>query len=233
MTVDLSSYKVNPSELSSSTKFDNMVQAVQDALNALPPSQITGYPSDASKFLRGDGTWATVATTQALVTSLPGSPVDAQECILVDSTSAPTFQWKMRYNSTTTKWHFLGGLPALSTVDTAENITSGSSTYIALATAGPSIAIPVAGDYVVEIGCHMQTVAGTSSGRMSYDIGGTGAVDADCIGLNGNVPGQSRVMLKTGLTAVTLTSKYKQVAGGGSEQVAFSKRFMRVTPVKL
>ncbi len=57
MTVDLSSYKVIANELSSSTKFDNYVQAVQDALNTLPPSQIVGYPGDATKFLRGDGSW--------------------------------------------------------------------------------------------------------------------------------------------------------------------------------
>lgn len=38
--VDLSSYKVVASELSSSTKFDNLVQAIQDALNGLDNANI-------------------------------------------------------------------------------------------------------------------------------------------------------------------------------------------------
>ena len=73
MTVDLSSYKVAASELSSSTKFDNLVQAVQDALNALPPSQITGYPSDVAKYLRGDGSWAGAWTSFVPVWSSDGT----------------------------------------------------------------------------------------------------------------------------------------------------------------
>jgi hypothetical protein len=36
MTVDLSSYKVTNGETSSATKHDNMVQAIEDALNAIP-----------------------------------------------------------------------------------------------------------------------------------------------------------------------------------------------------
>jgi hypothetical protein len=63
MTVDLSSYKVAASELSSSTKFDNFVQAVQDALNTFPASQISGYPSDPTKLLQGDGSWGPGAWT--------------------------------------------------------------------------------------------------------------------------------------------------------------------------
>lgn len=64
MPVDLTSYKVANLELSSATKFDNYVQAVQDALNALPPAQITGYPADATKFLRGDGSWPSMPWIQ-------------------------------------------------------------------------------------------------------------------------------------------------------------------------
>lgn len=58
MSLDLSSFKVAASELSSATKFNNLVQAIQDFVNALPIQNIASFPSDSSKFLRGDGTWA-------------------------------------------------------------------------------------------------------------------------------------------------------------------------------
>jgi len=162
--------------------------------------------------------------TLALVTSLPGSPTDGQECILVDSTSAPTYQWRLRYNSTTTKWHYLGGTPGFHEIATSESTSS--TTYAALATAGPLFALPVAGDYDVEFGAKF-TVNNTIT--MSYDIGGTGAVDGDSISANNNTGSHSRLRRKTGLTAVTLTAKYKVDTGTHSAM----NRWMRITPVKL
>ena len=163
--------------------------------------------------------------------------MDGQETILVDSTSAPTYAWRLRYNSTLTKWEFVGGRPAFAEVVTSE--TTASTTYAALATAGPSIVLPVAGAYMVEIGGFLQDADGAVSVAcsMSYDIGGTGAVDADRIhgewaGFAGSLTigsNHSRARVKTGLTAVTLTAKYKVSAGTGT----FAERWMSVTPVTL
>jgi hypothetical protein len=44
-----------------------------------------------------------------LVTALPATPFDGQECILVDSLTAPTRHERRRYNATSGKWAFLGG----------------------------------------------------------------------------------------------------------------------------
>lgn len=47
-------------------------------------------------------------------TTLPASPVDGQEFILVDSTTAPSYQWRLRYNagsSSAYKWECIGGVP--------------------------------------------------------------------------------------------------------------------------
>ena len=181
-------------------------------------------------FVFQNGYWVEMANntaasgTLALVTSLPGSPTDGQECILVDSTSAPTYQWRLRYNSTTTKWHYLGGTPGFHEIATSESTSS--TTYAALATAGPLFALPVAGDYDVEFGAKF-TVNNTIT--MSYDIGGTGAVDGDSISANNNTGSHSRLRRKTGLTAVTLTAKYKVDTGTHSAM----NRWMRITPVKL
>lgn len=182
--------------------------------------------------------WAAPAGVISIVTSLPGLPADGDKVIFTDSTSAPTYQWLLQYVSAkaSNKWIFLGGDPIISEVATEETITSGSTTYVALTTAGPSIAVPVAGDYIVTIGCSTRTGAGTSRAVMSYDIGGTGAVDADGVGAfsgGSNGPGWCRYKKKAGLTAVTLTMKYKQVPGGGSESVVYGNRFMHLTPIAI
>src|SRR4029077_11434282 len=47
-------------------------------------------------------------------TTLPGSPVDGQEHVLVDSLTVPTYSWRCRYNAQSTnayKWEVHGGIP--------------------------------------------------------------------------------------------------------------------------
>jgi hypothetical protein len=234
---DLQAYKVASNESSSSTKFDNFVQACQDAINAIDDSKVSSNAAIAvSKLAAGSNT--NVLTTTAGVpvwaapaagiptpaTTLPGSPTAGQLAILVDSTSAPTWSWLLIYNGTTTKWHYLGGTPGFHEIATAESTSS--TTYVALATAGPLFALPVAGDYDVEIGSKFIV---NNTINMSYDIGGTGAVDADRLTANNNTGQHSRVRRKTGLTAVTLTAKYKVDTGTHTAE----NRWMRVTPVKI
>ena len=170
-------------------------------------------------------------------TSLPGSPTDGQEYILVDSTTAPTYQWRFRYNagsSQTEKWEFVGGAPALSTVATLEGTTS--ATYAALTTAGPSIVIPQAGVYAIELGAQFEVSGGSgvAASYMSYDIGATGAVDADgafiSLAQAAYTLNAVKAQRKT-LTAVTLTAKYRRLSGSATAR--FIDRFMRVTPVRV
>jgi hypothetical protein len=168
-------------------------------------------------------------------TSLPGSPVDRQRAILVDSTTAPTYAWMFQYESgisDSNKWLFVGGAPAVVEIATAQTKTAGAS-YGALGTAGPSFAIPRAGVYNVTIGAQASTGAGGSGDAfISYDIGGTGAVDTDAA--NATIVGVSikatvsKVRPKT-LTAVTLTAKYKAV----TQDITFSERTISVIPVRV
>jgi hypothetical protein len=182
------------------------------------------------------GTYPGGGGAASLVTALPGSPTNGQECVFTDSLTAPTYYWHLKYNSTTTKWHYVGGTPLFVEVATDEATTSTS--YAALTTAGPSIALPLAGDYDVDPGFTFYCNDGGAgvSGFMSYDIGGTAAVDADATTAPSTVASSSprlsvaRSRRKTGLTAVTLTAKYK-VQGGFNGH--FLNRWLRVTPVKL
>lgn len=161
---------------------------------------------------------------------------DGDEVYLeVDATNG--IVWHLRYVAAepTYKWRFFGGPPMWAEVASAE-ATAGTS-YGALTTAGPAIAVPRAGDYDVEIGATMSGIPVNGSGFMGYDIGGTGAVDADSLNqgsggggtqIIGPIQG-SRRRRKTGLTAVTLTAKYKHV----TSTVTIANRWMAVTPVRL
>lgn len=168
-----------------------------------------------------------------VVSALPSTPYDGQEIFyLVNATGTV---WHLKYQGQSLasfKWAFVGGSPIYAEVTTQESLTSTS--YAALANAGPSIAVPLPGDYLVTQGAtHNQNTASANS-FMSYDIGGTGAVDADGIfwqnatALNAYVPG-TRTRRKTLATALTLTSKYKVSAGSGT----FRDRWMSVIPIRV
>jgi len=67
--------------------------------------------------------------------SLPASPIDGQEAVLVDSITAPTFQWRFRYNANSTspyKWEFIGGNSWLRN-DEAD-VSTTSTSYITVGT---------------------------------------------------------------------------------------------------
>jgi hypothetical protein len=126
---------------------DGMIAAGQ---NLTKLSAVTGTPNGA-KFLRDDGSWQGIS---AYGTTLPGSPVDGQQAVLVDSTTSPTYMWQFRYNagsSSAYKWEFIGGSPATAVVATAESSTTIGS-WLDLATVGPSVVMPRTGDYRAEAG---------------------------------------------------------------------------------
>jgi len=168
-----------------------------------------------------------------IVTSLPGSPVDGQECLyLADATNGVL--WHFVYRAASSAWLFAGGSSLFSKVATQENHSS--TTYAALTTAGPSITVPLAGDYLVEVGS--RAMNNTASGSMfhSFDVGGTAAADADSANhlQQATTPiapsSVASTSQKTGLAASTaLVSKYKVTAGQG----AWERRYMRVTPIKV
>ena len=167
-----------------------------------------------------------------LVTALPASPFEGQEVIFTDSLTAPTYSWRLRYvgAKTSNKWVFVGGVPATSFVATSEN-TPGT-TYGNLTTIGPQITVPVAGVYNIEIGAQLGTGASAAvKGWMSYDIGATGAVDADATAAfvtNNSQAGASlhKLAQKTLAAATALVAKYRHDTGG----MPVSNRYMAVTP---
>jgi hypothetical protein len=199
----------------------------------VPTGGTTGQVLKKNSGTNYDTGWATPSGIIPVGLTLPGSPAIGDEAILVDSLTVPTYAWRFRYDSGITdayEWLFVGGSPAEREIVTAESASSGS--YVALTTAGPSFTLPRAGIYEVEVGAVMNCSAVTT-GLMSYDIGGTGAVDADAArwsGAAGYVGSVSLKRVKTFASASALVSKYKS---GASLSVTYGPRFMRVLPIRV
>jgi hypothetical protein len=83
------------------------------------PSLNTGWQAFAS------------SAAPAPATSLPPSPSNGQQTVLVDSTSAPTFWWFLQYYATAAKWYTMGG-GYLYAEDTGAAMSFSNTTFAAL-----------------------------------------------------------------------------------------------------
>jgi hypothetical protein len=145
--------------------------------------------------------------------------------------------WTFRYRAASAsayKWEFIGGPSLFAEILTNESTSS--NTFVDLFTAGPSIALPLAGDYDVSIGARMYNDANGAGAEMSYNIGATAAVVADGISNFANnadtvASNSARVRRKTGLTAVTLTAKYRRATAAGN--ALFHDRWMCAIPIRV
>lgn len=141
--------------------------------------------------------------------------------------------WTFRYDATDAYWYPQGCAPIFQQVATAQS--TASATYVALATVGPSLTVPLAGDYLIEQGAGITTAA-ASAGAMSYDIGGTGAVDADevvftQVAASAQLASVARATSHLNLAALTaIVSKYRSIGG---TSVTFEKRWLKITPLRV
>lgn len=172
-----------------------------------------------------------------VVSALPGG-TDGDEVYYQSAAMALIgVMWRLRYRAASTsayKWEVVGNSSLIDYV-AADEVTN-SLGYAALATAGPTITVPLAGDYIVAHGMIGYGLTPGDSSSMSYDIGATAAVDADNVktqqAQNTQVVSLSRDKPKTIAAAATaLTAKYK--AGVASGTCHFAERWMRVTPIRV
>jgi hypothetical protein len=207
------------------------------------PAGTPGYPDTTGKLndiltVTTDGaapTWAPPAPSGAYGTTLPANPYDGQEAILVDNISNPSYQWRFRFNASSTstyKWEFIGGSEASAYVGTSESTASG--TYTDLATVGPTVTVPRAGDYWIEISANLNNAGVNGVANMSFAVGATAALQADAVQVFSATGSTTifacRSILKTGVAVATaLTMKYM----AQNQTVPFQLRQMRVRPVRV
>lgn len=166
-----------------------------------------------------------------IVTTLPATPVDGQECnYLADATAGVI--WHFVYRSASGRWHHTGGPPLFAKVGSAE--TRSSSVYGDLTTVGPSLTVPLAGDYNVDIGFGGTSGAAANDALMSAAMGAVAAIDADAARANAtsNYTSVTESALKVGLAAgAAIVAKY--LSADGASASGFRDRWMKVTPVRV
>lgn len=168
-----------------------------------------------------------------VVTSLPVNPYDGQEIDYV-ADAANGVVWRFKYRSASGsayKWEFVGGPALRALVSTLEG--RNNAAFGALATAGPSVTVPLAGDYDVQVGSRMQAGSGSVAVH-SYAVGGTGAADADAAVVataGGDSSCVSAVTRKTGVAAAAaIVSQYRN---SGPSTCNYLNRWMAVFPVRV
>lgn len=181
------------------------------------------------------------AGTATRVTSLtPGSGgmpnplVDGMEVVYVVD-SANGILWRLRYNAGSAsayKWEFVGGPPRSDIVSSgySPNQPTSSTSFTDLATVGPSVVLPLAGDYMLEYGATCN-VDGVQQGLITPG-GIITAVDANALwmGLNSNWVGSSMRKRFNAVGVGTVTMKYRTGAAGTAN---FTNRYLAISPIRV
>ena len=164
-------------------------------------------------------------------TTLPASPVDGQEAILVDSLTAPTYSWRFRYNAGSThaqKWEYTGGAPAVSSVGVGTSTTVGGITD--LSNYGPAITVPRPGVYLAQgsAGCTHQVEAQMGLNIVDED----GATIAYNRIFYANENANVSVQRLCNLSAANEV-RLRYTVAGGAGQHTWGGRVLTITPVRV
>lgn len=170
----------------------------------------------------------------APVTSLPGSPADAQQAILVDSTSAPTYAWLLQWSAAAAKWIFIGGSPAEAEVGTQQNGAAGTA-YQDLATVGPQFVVPRAGTYEIVFSASLSAADVGAQVYVSPKLGAAATADADAaqaIVPAAGVAGTAAAIVRSGLAAsATIKLQYRSAGAAGAPTAGLRRLAIRPVTV--
>lgn len=169
-------------------------------------------------------------------TTFPASPSDGDVHVYnADTTNG--VKWMFQYRSASAhayKWEFIGGAPLFADVP-AEESTTTTGAWVDLATAGPSVTVPLTGDYVVALGSRTYAGGAGTVTNHTPSFGGATPVLADGIQeYQQTVGGISRhdsiERKKTGLAAgTTIVSKYST----NYNPTYWLGRWLRATPIRV
>lgn len=164
----------------------------------------------------------------------PGSPSDGMLWRYSPSTGV---NWLFQYDSSlaTYKWVFLGGPDLYTRVATDQG--TASTTYVDLATVGPSVTLARAGIYNVQYGCQMYNSGSGNINLVGLSVAGGTPNDA--------TQGESARHRSTAVTTIdagawmhhqitaaatnVVKLQYRVTAGTGN----FTQRVLRIVPVQI
>lgn len=184
--------------------------------------------------------WAAASggSSPSVVTSLPGSPSDGDECYLKVGSGDTAVLWHMRYDSGITdsyKWRFLGG--GILYAAAATDVNTSSGTYTELGSGTPSVTLPGIGIYEFTHGCtHYPNNAAGGYGLANIKTNGSNpGDDSEAVHhKDGNVLNASisRTFTRT-VASISTSAAATQVYRTDGVENHFVNRFIAVRPVRL
>lgn len=175
-----------------------------------------------------------LGTAVAYGTTLPASPADGQEAILVDSITNPSYQWRFRYNagsSSAYKWEFVGGGPR-STMTTPSETTA-STSLVDLATVGPSFTIPRAGEYLISGSMLIQGAAAATFALADFCRNGASIGLASVFAHLGVAGAYQNGSVAPFSTAFATSDVLKLMYRTSGATIYFQQRILNVIPVRV
>lgn len=199
-------------------RFKKLYDTLDPAVNGLDEANV-----------RTGGLWTASA-------ALPVAPRDGQECYLLADAATSTV-WHMRYRAATGKWEYVGGRALEARVATSELMALALNTWGDVATLGPSITVPLAGDYDLEFGADLivgSNGQGVQAGIAQAALGNAVAPFIGMVAAIAQVSGS--LMTTSSMTALAanqvLRMRYRvQSVAGGTPTVA--NRWLKIRPWRL
>ena len=228
------------SSITSAMIVDGTIATADIATGAVTTTQIldgTIAAGDIANSTITSAKLATGATSATYVTTLPSSPVDGQEVYYqADGTNGVI--WHLRYRSgsaSTYKWEYVGGTALSSEVPASEGIPA-SGSYGNLATVGPSVTVPLAGDYDIYAGAQLTTNA-VNYIFIGLSIDGAGV--AEWANMYQDPAGANNQVSRRGVKTVTRgagspnTGRILMQYRSGSGQATYYYRFIFAVPIRV
>jgi hypothetical protein len=195
----------------------------------------TVSPGDVLRANSGTAAYNTiignVKVGHPLVSTLPASPDDGDTVYLQTAAMATAgIVWTFRYRAAagTYKWEFVGGPAWTAEIETSQN-TASNNVPVDLATVGPSVTVPVAGEYVTT-GCArgFNNFAGANRAFIGVAIGaGTPSNTAQAdIPTQNHLASLSIVDIQTATAGQEFRLRYQSA----NSTMAFASRTLQVLP---
>lgn len=211
------------------------ISGLQTALDAKQASSAKGQANGYAS-LDANGLVPVTQLPVGIGTTLPASPVDGQEYILVDSLTAPTYQWHFRYVPSITdayKWVFIGGAELYAETTGTDTTTSGT---VANLVNGPTLTVPRAGHWIIEADAVVSNTI--ADGQTFLSVGdqavATSQVITNSFGQTAVASRWSTVHVEgrgSGLAATTVLALKAWGTGGGT--MSYQLRRITIKPVRV
>jgi hypothetical protein len=180
-----------------------------------------------------------MALSLKLLSAPPCSPFDGQEIYYQVDTNGTI--WHLRYrtgSASTYKWEYLGGTSISDEITTTTGTISDTVNYVDGSPIGPSVTIPLAGEYKVELGAMWNATGANQGGYVGFKNGAASITDGARVFYPGILSGSTypahpgqRTIRRATVTAAGTVCKLQYKAWGGD--LIFTYRFLMMTPVRV